>query len=134
MFETIHPHFDVLSNQPGASRPEILALQNAFTWIPPEYLMLIEEQTEVELQHKDGQYVRIWGPSGCVEMNEGYGITPRIPGSFPFGDDGGGRALHYQGTKGIYLVGYGSLNAEDSVFVAPSLQALLIDETGIGKF
>ena len=96
--------------------------------------MLIEKQTELELQHQDGQYVRIWEPLGCVEMNEGYSITARIPGSFPFGDDGGGRVLHYQGTNGIYLVGYGSLNAEDSVFVAPSLQALLINETGIDKF
>jgi hypothetical protein len=134
VFVKIHPHFDVLSNPPGASGAEILSLRNAFTWIPREYLTLIEVQTELELQHKNGQYVRIWGPSGCVEMDEGYRITTRIPGSFPFGDDGGGRVLHYQGTNGIYLVGYGSLNSEDAVFVAPSLLALLVHEAGIKHF
>lgn len=127
----------VLASQPGATTEQVTELKGRFSSVPEEYLKLVEEATEIELQHENGQYVRIWGPSGCIEMDEGYKISKRINGAIPIGDDGGGKVIFYMKGKrgdGLYHVGYGDLAAEDAVFTAPSLTAFLQQGVGMDCF
>ena len=58
-----------------------MQLNAAFTHfesLPQEYVDLVREATEIEVKHHNGQYIRVWGPMGCIEMDEGYGIRQRI--------------------------------------------------------
>lgn len=129
--------FVILAQQTPALEEDIAVLASHFRSCPLDYTMLVRQATEIELQHRSGQYLRIWGPPGCLEMDEGYGIRERIPGAFPFGDDGGGHILFFanghQG-RGIYHVGYGNLDLDDAIWVAPNLRSLLVDGEGIAAF
>ena len=137
MLESLHNSFRLLASQPGATAEQIAELKSRFPSVPDEYVKLVEEATEIELQHETGQYIRIWGPGGCIEMDEGYDISKRILGAVPIGDDGGGKPIFYMNGKsghGLYHVGYGDLDAEDAVFTAPSLTAFLQQAVGIDTF
>jgi hypothetical protein len=137
MLDMLNSSFSLLASGPKASQEDLAALQNTFGQIPSEYRQLVQEATEIELQHRNGQYIRIWGPEGCVEMNEGYGIRNRIPSAFPIGDDGGGHVIMYYNGKdgfGIYHVGYGNLDGDDAIFVATDLTELICHATGIDRF
>jgi hypothetical protein len=137
VLELLHRSIYLLAKQPAASGDEIALFNLRFPSAPEEYLKLVEEATEVELQHEQGQYIRIWGPSGCIDMDEGYNIAARMPSAIPIGDDGGGKVLFYlNGTcgRGLYHVGYGDLAAEDAIFTAPNLTELLQRAVGIETF
>lgn len=136
MLDNISSQYRVLAAQPAANT-NVLHLRQKFVAIPQEYIDLISEATEIEIQHTGGAYMRIWGPMGCIDMDEGYEISRRIDGAFPIGDDGGGRVILYmtgdQG-YGLYIVGFGDLDAEDARWIAPSLKDLLTNATGIEAF
>jgi hypothetical protein len=137
MLVLLDASFRVLASGPAADATQVAALQRHFGAVPAEYVEAVGEATEIELQHGDGQYIRIWGPDGCIETDEGYRIRERIPGAIPIGDDGGGHVIFYQGGKpgaGLYHVGYGDLDGEDAVFIAPSLTELLTSAMGIETF
>lgn len=137
MLNSLHSSFRVLAGAPAADPSQIATLQQHFGTVPAEYLETVGEATEIEIQHGGGQYIRIWGPGGCVEMDEGYSIRQRIPDAFPIGDDGGGRVIFYQEGKsgpGLYHVGYGDLDREDAVFIASSLTDFLTKSVGIESF
>lgn len=113
MLESLHSSMEILASGPPAEVAQTSSLRTHFGIIPTEYAELVSEATEVELQHNDGQYIRIWGPMGCIEMDEGYGMRQRIAAAFPIGDDGGGHVIFYQNGKngpGLYHVGYGNLD------------------------
>ena len=90
------------------------------------FVKLLAEATEIEISYK-GKYLRLYGPARCIEMNDAYEISKRIPGAIPVGDNGGGEAMIFlpRPERGIYRVGYGSLALEDAEFVAQSLEDLL---------
>ena len=53
------------------------------------------------------------------------------------GDDEGGKVIFYAEGKegfGLYLVGFGNLDLDDAVYIAPSLEALLIEGIGAEIF
>ena len=129
--------YSLLAIGPPATPEQLNALIVHFGSIPQEYIELAREATEIEVQHRDGQYIGIWGPSGCIEMDDGYGIRQRIPDAFPIGDDGGGRVLFYaNGNRGpgLYYAGYGDLDRGDAVWIAATLDELLANATGIASF
>lgn len=137
MLSSLDKGFRVLASQPAASSTQVSQLKGRYPSVPDEYVTLVGEATEIELQHQNGQYLRIWGPDGCVEMDNGYDISKRIAGAIPIGDDGGGKVIFYMNGKmgfGLYHVGYGDLDAEDAIFAAPSLSALLEQAVGIASF
>jgi hypothetical protein len=108
-----------------------------FGSVPDEFLEMVREATEIEIQHDNGTYLHFWGPSACIELDEAYEISKRIKGAFPIGDDGGGRVIFYMDGKhgfGIYLVGFGDLDADDAIWVAASLSDLLTGAKGIETF
>jgi hypothetical protein len=137
MLDKIDSSYKVLVKGPPATLEQINTLTTHFENVPQEYVDLVLEATEIEVQHQGGQYIRIWGPSGCVEMDEGYGIQQRIPGAVPIGDDGGGHVVFYaNGTQGIglYHVGYGNLDLDDAVWIATTLADFVRKATGIDSF
>ena len=102
--------------------------------VPSEYLELIREHTEVEINVQDQRYIRIWGAKGCIEMNEAYLIQKYIPDSLAIGDDEGGHAILYaegQNGFGIYAIGFGDLDIDDMIFIAKSLKDMLISANGV---
>lgn len=104
--------------------------------IPNEYLELISEQTELEINIRNQKYIRIWGADGCIEMNEAYFIQKYIPNSLAIGDDEDGNAILYaEGKKGfgIYIVAFNDLDVEEMVFIADSLEEILVSAKGIEK-
>jgi hypothetical protein len=134
MLDELNAVFTILANGPPASLEQIEVCQNRFQDVPREYVELISEVTELEIQHQNGEYVRIWGPIGAVEMDIGYNICKRIPGAIPIGDDGGGHVFIYANGisgRGLYRVGFGDLDLDDAVWIAPTLAAMLIDGVGI---
>jgi hypothetical protein len=133
MMEQLHDSFHILATRTGASDSDMRLLGSQFAAVPAEYLKLVREVTEIELKHKDGAYLRIWGPAGCLEMDKAYSIQRRIPGAIPIGDNGGGRVILYRpavaGTT-LHLADYGDLDRDDLVMLAPSLTELLTKATG----
>ncbi len=136
MLDRLNSQFRLLAAQPFDTT-DLSTLRNRFRRIPQEYIELIQEATEIEVQHKNGTYLRFWGPTGCVDMDEGYEISRRIEGAFPIGDDGGGRVIFYMLGKngfGLYVVGFGDLDADDATWIAASLSELLVEAKGIEIF
>lgn len=102
--------------------------------IPEDYLDIIREKTEVEINVGQEKYIRIWGADGCIEMNEAYEIQENIPLSLAIADDEGGNALLYlDGNNGfgLYLIAFNDLDTDELQFVSYSLSDLLLKEIGI---
>ena len=137
MLTDLHQSFTVLASESKADSDAVGRLNERFPLVPNEYTVLAEEVTELELQHVNGQYLRIWGPDGCIDQDEGYEISQQISGAIPIGDDGGGQVIFYMEGHhgfGLYHVGYGDLDAEDAIWVARSLKELLCDAKGVESF
>ncbi|WP_324824207.1 SMI1/KNR4 family protein [Sinanaerobacter sp. ZZT-01] len=101
--------------------------------IPEDYLDLIREKTEIEINVGKEKYIRIWGANGCIEMNESYEIQENIPSSLAIADDEGGNALLYLNGNhgfGLYLIAFNNLDADELQFVSDSLSDLLSKEIG----
>lgn len=137
MLSSLDKGFKILARQPAASSTQVAQLKGRYPSVPDEYVTLVGEATDIELQHQHGQYLRIWGPFWCMDMDDGHEISKWIPGAIPIGDDGGGKAICYMNGKkgfGLYHVGYGCLDVEEAIFVASSLSALLEQAVGIATF
>ena len=133
MISGLHSDFHVLSAEPPAVESDVVAIRARYQNIPRYLLDLYMQGTEIELRHKDGALMRIWSPAGCIEMDNAYEISKRIPGAMPFGDDGGRVLLQCDGPQGpgIYVCGYGALDVDEVIRVAGSLQHILESEIGV---
>lgn len=101
--------------------------------VPQDYVALIRKMNCPEIRIAENQYVRIWGALLAIEMNEANEIQKYIPISLAIGDDEGGSAIILMdGARGcgLYITGFGDLDAETAVFIAPTLSDFLI--RGIG--
>lgn len=81
------------------------------------------EATELELSY-GGRYLRLYGPLGCMEMDEAYGISNAIPNAITIGDNGGGEVIVIV-NNAVYRVGYGALDSGELEYVAESMEELL---------
>ncbi len=129
MLERLHPEIRVLSRAEGASKEQLAGLATRYPSIPKAFLGLFAEATELELSYR-GIYLRFYGPEGCVEMDEAYSISEQVPGAIPVGDNGGGEAILVipEGpTSGIHRADYSDLDPDALSYVAPSLEALLLE-------
>ncbi|MDO8225827.1 SMI1/KNR4 family protein [Bacillus cabrialesii] len=135
LLNKISSHFSIDAQEPAANIEEIESLREFSPInVPSDYIDIVSEATEVEISVDGEKYIRIWSPTGCIEMNDSYEIQEYIPESLAIGDDEGGNALIYlDGNEGfgLYIVGFGDLDAEEAVKVAPSLSDLLINNAGI---
>ncbi|QOS80374.1 SMI1/KNR4 family protein [Paenibacillus sp. JNUCC31] len=135
IFEEMSSNFHVEVKEPPASEEDIRRLQKFSDMIvPKEYEEMSKIATELEINVNKLMYIRIWSPSGCIEMNEAHKIQKYIPDSLAIGDDEGGNVLIYLNGKygfGLYMVGFGNLDIEDTVLIAPSLRELLVNNKGV---
>lgn len=105
--------------------------------VPDEYLQIIKENTEIEIEVDKQKYMRIWGAAGCLEMNEAYNIQKYIPQSLAIGDDECSNVIIYANGKngyGIYIVSLSDLDVEEMVYISDSLKSFLVMEKGITLF
>jgi hypothetical protein len=126
MISNFHPSVHVLTRRPGASQLDLQALLRRFPMLPLSFAELFAEATDLELSYK-GRYLRFYGPDGCVEMDEAYQISERIPGAITVGDNGGGDAIIFRSSsqQGLYRVPYGAMADDELIYIAPSLEHLL---------
>lgn len=137
LIEELSNLYSIEGKEDPANEEEIQLLKNySSIEVPLDYLEIVRQATEVEINVNNQKYIRIWKPTGCIEMNENYNIQEFIPNSLAIGDDEGGSTLIYlNGTEGfgLYITGFGDLDADDAVKIAPCLRDLLVDNIGIDR-
>ncbi|WP_252225061.1 SMI1/KNR4 family protein [Clostridium sp. ZBS2] len=123
------------ASKPASNEEEIKELiEFSNINIAEDFLEVIRELTEIEINIDEKKYIRIWGADGCIEMNEAYSIQENIPNSLAIADDEGGNALIYTtGEKGfgLYVIAFNDLDVDELQYVANSLSELLINNVGI---
>ncbi len=101
--------------------------------VPAEYIKIIREKTEIEIQVDGKKYIRIWGANGCIEMNTAYHIQKYIPDSLAIGDDECSNAVLYAyGHKGfgVYIVPLNDLGVGEMVLLLHLLKIFLLMKKG----
>jgi hypothetical protein len=114
-----------MAKAPGASAESIAALRAQYPSLPNDSAELMSDATEIEINYR-GRYLRLYGPDGCTEFDEVYGITKSISGSVVLGDNGGSEAVLFVPGRGVCRVAYGVLDIEYVTYISDSLTDLLI--------
>lgn len=139
MLSKLSTRFRVDASKGPSSEAEIAQLlEFSPIAVPPDFVELIREGTEVELAIDGRKYIRIWSALGCIEMNTAYEVQGNLGDSLAIGDDESGSALIMmpEGARvreGLYLMGFGCLDIDEATFIAPTLTDLLVNEAGIEK-
>lgn len=135
IIEKINHIFRIDTYAQASSKDDIDKLiKSAEITIPNEYLNIIRHKTELEICINNQQYIRIWGATGCMELNDAYCIQKYIPESLAIGDDESGNAIMYAYGKngfGIYMVAFNDLDKDELVYISSSLERLLIYADGV---
>lgn len=133
----IHTKLSVASSEPPSTPDEINSLhQYSRIQIPDEFINLISQATEIELMSSDCCF-RIWGASGCIEMNQAYDIQKYIPDSLAIGDNEAGSILTYaqkNGSSALYLISLSNLDMNDAVLVSKTLNEVIFQGKNIHLF
>jgi hypothetical protein len=135
LLNRLSSNYRIDASKPASNDEEIKRLLE-FTHIeiPEDFLEVIRELTEIEINVYGEKYIRIWGADGCIEMNDAYYIQENIPNSLAIADDEGGNALIYTtGEKGfgLYVIAFNDLDVDELQYVSNSLSNLLINNVGI---
>lgn len=137
MFSELNKDFSIEVSSDASKEDEIKELINfSPIRIPNEYLELIRQKAELEINVQGRKYLRIWGANGCIEMNEVYYIQKYIPRSLAIGDDEDGNAIMYADGKsgfGVYVVAFNDLDPNEMIFISHSLEDLLVFAKGVEK-
>lgn len=137
MLDKIRKMYQVLDEYPRAESIELRMFEDYFKRVPSDYRELVGEAKEIELLHPNGEYVCIWNPLRCIDTYEEYSFGRYMPGVIPIGSNGFGEVIFYAtGNRGagLYHVGYGNLDLQDAVWIAPSLREFLTEGEGIESF
>lgn len=130
----LHPALTIASKDPACTEQEIreLAVFSPII-VPDDYLNLVREATEVEIKADLGVdglwFLRIWGPAGCIDMNDAYNIQKEIPESLALGDNEGCGFLILladEAQPGIYLIRTSYINRKGAIYLAKNLSDLLV--------
>lgn len=130
--------FKIEVEKEGATEKEIQDLLSyASIEVPEEFLEIIREKTEIEICVNHKKYIRIWGGTGCIEMNDSYKIQKYIPNSLAIADDECCNVLLYANGKegfGLYMVSLSDLDAEEMVYISRSLKNFFVSAEGVKIF
>lgn len=130
MLYNLNCRFQIDASICGSTDEEIRALlEYSKITVPEEFIDVIKERSEIEIQISSKKYLRIWGACGCIEMNDAYNIQKYIPSSLAIADDEGGSALLYangQNGFGLYIVAFNDLEIDEMRFVSKTLSDLLV--------
>ncbi|MCK6207118.1 SMI1/KNR4 family protein [Bacillus infantis] len=135
ILENIRGEYTIQAKQAASEEEEIKKLlEFSKINVPEEYIRLVRLASSIELNVNGEMYIRIWGASGCIELNEAYEVQKHLPNSLAIGDDEGGGALIYLEGKdgfGIYYNRFADLDIDEALMIAPSLTDLLVNNVGI---
>ncbi|WP_455919807.1 SMI1/KNR4 family protein [Priestia megaterium] len=135
ILDNISSMYTIDAKKSPSKEEEIKALQDFSTIdVPTEFIEIIQLASDIEINVSDQMYIRIWGASGGIEMNEAYEVQKYLPNSIAIGDDEGGGALIYLQGKdgfGIYYTRFADFDIEEAVKIAPSLTELLVNNVGV---
>lgn len=124
----IHHSLSIASSQQPSTEDEIELLhQFAPIKIPDEFIELIRQATEIEFVSPDCCF-RIWGASGCLEMNRAYEVQNHIPKCIAIGDNESGFILVYvekNASLGLHLISLSNLDIDDSILISGTLNELI---------
>jgi len=127
--------YDIDAFEAGADFKDIQNLmQFSQISIPEDYIDIIAEKTEIEINVYHEKYLRIWGASKCIEMNTVHRIQKYIPLSLAIADDEGENILIYAtGNKGfgLYVVEFGDLDVDEMIYISKSITDLLVHGEGM---
>lgn len=134
------PRFDIRASEPPAADDDIEKLRNFAQAIcgtlPDDYTDLLRCATEVEILVERRGCIRFWSPAGVMEMNEAHELQKYLPHALAVGDDEGGMAfvLTTGGNgRGLYRLSFADPDPTVAVFIAGSIQALLVFGDGIDR-
>lgn len=135
ILDNISSMYTIDARKSPLKEEEIKALLDFSTIdVPTEFIEIIQLASDIEINVSGQMYIRIWGASGCIEMNEAYEVQKYLPNSIAIGDDEGSGALIYLQGKdgfGIYYTRFADLDIEKAVKIAPSLTELLVNNVGV---
>lgn len=135
ILNNISSMYTIDARKSPSKEEEIKALQDfSAIDVPIEFIEIIQSASDIEINVSDQMYIRIWGASGCIEMNEAYEVQKYLPNSIAIGDDeGGGAIIYLQGKDGfgIYYTRFADLDIDEAVKIAPSLTELLVNNVGV---
>lgn len=127
--------YEISTFKEASSDNEIKALEKySSITLPQDFIEIIKEKTEIEININNKKYIRIWGAIGCIEMNIAYEIQKYIPCSLAIADDEECNALIYATGKkgfGLYIVSFSDLEVDEMFYVSKSLTDLLVHGDGI---
>lgn len=104
--------------------------------LPQDYKEIVKKASDIVIRVDNEIVIRIWGAEWCVNLNEAYSIPEFSPNSLAIADNGGGKCLIYlEGSKGngLYYTGFGDLDKETAVYLAPTLTDLLVKGEGVQR-
>ena len=134
-FDEINKKYKIFINGEASNIDSIKKLKDFSPIpIPEEYFEIIRNKTEIEINVKNMNYIRIWGADNSIEMNKGYYIQKYIPNSIAIWDDEGEYILLYADGKqgfGLYIVEFGDLDVEEMKYISKSLKDLLLRGIGV---
>ena len=134
-FDEINKKYEIFINGEASSIDSIRKLKDfSPVQIPEEYFEIIRRKTEIEINIKDTNYIRIWSADSSIEMNTAYYILKYIPYSIAIGDDEGEYVFLYANGKegfGLYIVEFGDLDVDEMKYISKSLKDLLLNGVGV---
>ena len=136
ILSNLYPSLKLAASQAPSTKEEIKALlEFSPIHVPPEYLQLIQEGSELEigvdLQGEGYWFIRIYGAANAKEMNQAYRVQEDLRQSLAIGDNEGGHMLVLVPTAtppGIYRIPMSCLSdLDDATFIATDLTELLVN-------
>jgi hypothetical protein len=134
----LSPNIKVITQEGPASTKDIQLAQGRFNALPSEYVEIVSETSRLEVELENGRRFVLWGPLGCMDNDDTYRISKRVPGAVPVGTDGAGH-LYYYG-NGDHGWGLYSTGADDplpdpiaSIWIAGGLKQLLEENEGVDR-
>ena len=135
ILSNLYPSLKLAASEVPSTKEEIKALLGFSPIpVPPEYLQLIQQASELEIGVDLGSrgywFIRIYGAEGVIEMNKAYKVQKNLKQVLAIGDNEGGEMLvlaPHASPPGIYLNPMSCLSdMDEATFIASNLTELLV--------
>lgn len=142
ILSNLHSALKIAASQRPSTKEEIQGLlEFSPISVPPEYLEIIEQGSELEISVNLGSrgygFIRIYGAAGVIEMNKIYNVQKNLKHVLAIGDNEGGDMLvlaPHASPSGVYLNPMSCLSdMEDATFIASNLTELLVDGRNLDR-
>lgn len=92
--------------------------------VDPGVVELYGEISRADFEGPGPRYFRFWSPTRVLEVDSAYNVSSALPGALPIGSDGGGNLIVIRNGR-VFSVGYGAVDEDELVPLAPSLAEFL---------